>query len=373
MGGVRQSWVEVDLAAIRHNVASIAAEVAPAAMCTVVKADGYGHGDVPVAEAATAGGAASLAVALVEEGVRLREAGIDHPILVLAEPPPEDAPEVVAWRLTPTVYTERFVESLERAAGDRPVGVHLKVDTGMHRVGADPPLAVDLARRIAANRLLSLEAVWTHFAVAEEDQHFTDAQTSALLAVRDRLRAAGIAVPAAHAANTAGALMSPSARLDMVRVGLGTYGLRPHPSAGAHLDLRPAMRVVSRVAHVRSLEEGSRPSYGRRRALGRRSLVATVPIGYADGVSRRLSSVGGQVLVRGRRVPYAGTVTMDQVVVDVGDGPVEVGDEVVVLGSQGAESIAADDWAAWLDTISYEIVCDFGPRLPRRYSGGDRA
>jgi alanine racemase len=367
---VRPSRVEIDLAAIRHNVATIAAEVAPSRLCSVVKADGYGHGDVPVAEAAIAGGAAQLAVAIVEEGIRLREAGIEAPILLLSEPPVSDAADVVSWRLTPTAYTSEFVDALERTPGDDEIPVHVKLDTGMHRVGADEPVAVELAKRVAAARRLSLAAVWTHFAVAEEDAEYTGRQADALAGFRDRLAAAGIAVGSMHAANTAGALMSPATRFDMVRVGLGTYGLRPHPSAGAGLDLRPAMRVVSEVAHVRSLAAGERPSYGRRRPLPKASYVATVPIGYADGVSRRLSSVGGEVLIGGRRMPFAGTVTMDQIVVDVGDVPVSRGEEVVVLGAQGDEEISADEWAERLDTINYEIVCDFGPRLPRLYKGG---
>ncbi len=182
------------------------------------------------------------------------------------------------------------------------------------------------------------------------------------------LRAAAVGEgPMFHAANTAGALAYPEARYDLVRVGLGTYGLRPAPHIAPDLRLQPAMRVVSRVVLLRRLEAGERPSYGRRRPLPEDGTVATVPIGYADGVVRRLSSTGGSVLIRGRRYPFAGTVTMDQIVVDVGDDPVEEGDEVVLMGAQGAEEITADEWAERLETINYEIVCQFGPRLPRRY------
>jgi alanine racemase len=219
---------------------------------------------------------------------------------------------------------------------------------------------------VAAEPALTLEGLWTHFAVADEDAGFTMSQLNRLEVLLAELPA-GVRAPIVHAANTAGALGFPEARFDMVRVGLGIYGLRPTPSMAPHVVLRPAMRVVSEVTRVRRLAAGSRLSYGRVRPLPADATVATVPIGYADGVARRLSSVGGGVLIRGKPYPFAGTVTMDQVVVDVGDDPVEVGDEVVLLGTQGGETISAEDWATRLDTINYEIVCDFGPRLPRRY------
>lgn len=367
---MRPSWVEVDLDAIAANVAAIRNEVAPALVCAVVKADGYGHGDVPTAEAAIAGGADWLAVALVEEGRRLREAGIDAPILLLSEPEVVDAAAVVEWDLRPTVYREGFADALAEAAAQRsvaPYPVHVKVNTGMHRVGAEPLEAFALARMIAADDRLSFEGLWTHLAVAEEDPVYTTGQLTALDRFRTALEAEGIDVPIVHAANTAGALDYPEGRFDLVRVGLGIYGLRPAPGSGPAVALQPAMRVVSQVTLVRRLPAGERPSYGRRRPLEASSTVATVPIGYADGVARRLSSVGGEVLIGGRRHPYAGTVTMDQIVIDVGDQPVSVGDEVVLLGEQGDEEITADEWAERLGTINYEIVCDFGPRLPRRY------
>ncbi len=370
---MRPSWIEIDLDAVAHNVAAIARVVAPSTVCAVVKADGYGHGDVPVARAAVAGGAGWLAVALVEEAARLRDAGIETPILLLSEGAPADAAEVVSLGVVPTVYRTAFCEAVAAAAataGRTSFPVHLKVDTGMHRVGAAPADVPALARTIADDPRLDLAGIWTHFAVAEEDTEYTKRQAAALERVRETLTTAGIDVAVSHAANTAGALEYPEARLDMVRVGLGIYGLRPAPHVGADVDLRPAMRVVSRVAMVRPLPEGARPSYGRRRPMPRAGVVATVPIGYADGVSRRLSEVRATVLIGGRRHPYAGTVTMDQVVVDVGDDPVAVGDEVVLLGPQGADEITADEWAEWLGTINYEIVCDFGPRLPRRHLGG---
>ncbi len=361
---MRPSWVEVDLGAIRHNVRLIKEEVAPAKLCVVVKADGYGHGDVPVAEAAMTAGADWLAVALVEEGVRLREAGLEGPILLLSEPPPDHAGDALEWGLKPTVYTDPFLEALTGMG--RPAAVHLKVDTGMHRVGADPVVSLSIARTAGAGHL-ELEGVWTHMPVAESDTEFTKRQVAQFGQFVGLLRSEGLEPSMVHAANSAGALAYPEARFDMVRCGLSVYGLRPAPHIAPGLDLRPAMRVVSQVSMTRRLPAGARPSYGRRRALPTEATVATVPIGYADGLVRRLGEEGGEVLIRGRRYPFAGTVTMDHIVVDVDDADVEPGDEVVVLGAQGDEAVPADEWARRLDTINYEIVCNFGPRLPRRY------
>jgi alanine racemase len=368
---LRPSWVEVDLDAITHNVQLISHEVGAAGVCAVVKADGYGHGDVPVAEAALAGGATTLAVALVEEGVRLRDAGIEAPILVLSQPPPADAETMVARKLIPTVYRVEFAAAVAAVAVE-PVPIHVKVDTGMHRVGAHPHDVPDLVGAILGEAKLELAGLWTHFAVAEDDAEYTRHQLQVFDDVAGRLRTAGIVVPVHHTANTAAALLYPETCREMVRVGLGIYGLRPARHVAPHLDLRPAMRVVSRVSMARRLPVGERPSYGRRRALAVDSNIATVPVGYADGISRRLSE-GGRVLIGGKPRELAGTVTMDQIVVDVGDDAVEVGDEVVVLGAQGTQAVTAEDWADLLGTINYEVVCRLGPRLPRRYLRGGKS
>ena len=366
MDWLRPSWVEIDLGAIRHNVGVLKEAVAPTDVCIVVKADGYGHGDVPVAAAAVEAGADLVAVALTEEGIRLREGGIEAPILVLSEPPAVAAPEMVTWGLTPTAYSHQFLDALAAAAGE-PLDVHLKVNTGMQRVGADPEEALGLASKIAETPLLNLAGCWTHLAVAETDADYTKQQLDGFREVITALEEKGLQPVVLHVANSAGGLNYPDARYDMVRFGICSYGLRPGPDVGADLDLRPAMRVVSTVSYTRRLDKGERPSYGRRRALPADSTVATVPLGYADGLSRRYSEVGGEVLIGGLRHPFAGTVTMDQVVIDCGDHKVAVGDEVVLLGSQGEETITADEWAAKLGTINYEIVCRWGPRLPRRY------
>lgn len=361
---MRPSWVEVDLDAIRHNVRRIQEIVAPARFCAVVKADGYGHGDVPVAAAALEAGATWLAVATVGEALRLREAGIDAPILLLSEASREDVEVIANNDLTPTVYTHDFLDAL-LAGTVGPQSVHVKLDTGMHRVGTDEGTAGDLIKRLTSQDRMRLGGVWTHFPSAEHEPDFTAEQVKQLREFTDRHPGAYLR----HAANSAGALLHPDARFDMVRIGLAMYGCYPSAECREVVDLRPAMRVVSQVVYTQRLPAGARPAYGRIRPLPAESTVATVPIGYADGLTRRLGKLGGEVLVGGRRYPFAGIVTMDQIVVDVGDDPVSVGEEVVVLGRQGSEEIDADEWADRLDSVSWEILCTFGPRLPRRYRG----
>jgi alanine racemase len=367
----RPTRVEIDLDAIRHNVGALRALVAPAEVLAVVKADAYGHGAVPVARAAIDAGATTLGVALVEEGVELRDAGVDAPILMLSEPRPEAATEVVARRLTPVVYTEAGIDALAKAVADQgadPLEVHLKVDTGMHRVGAHPADAVGLARRVIDHPELRLGGICTHFAVADEpDDEYTREQLARFAAVRDDLARIDVDPHPVHAANSAGAIGFPDARFDLVRVGIAIYGITPAPGVGADLGLRPALALRSAVTQTKRLPAGTRVSYGLRYELTRDATIATVPIGYADGVPRNLGATGAEVVVRGTRCPIAGTVTMDQLMVDVGDLPVEVGDEVTLLGRDGDASVTAEEWAQRLGTIGYEIVCGIGPRVPRSY------
>lgn len=341
-------------------------------MCAVVKADGYGHGAVPVARAALAGGAELLAVALVSEGVELRRGAVRGPVLVLSQACPTELDALVAADLDATVDTESGVAALadavERSDRTTPLRVHLKVDTGMHRVGAQPAEAVDLARSIAAAGLLELASVYTHCAVADEpDNPFTAIQLERYRAVLERIADAGVTVPVRHAANTAAAMAHPDARFDLVRCGIGIYGLAPAPALAGRLPLRPALSLRAHVSHVKRLPGGEGLSYGLRYRTARETTVATVPLGYADGVARRLGAAGGEVLIGGHRLPVAGTITMDQLLVDCGDVEVAVGDEAVLLGRQGSEEITADEWAARLDTINYEVVCAVSPRVPRRY------
>jgi alanine racemase len=364
----RPTVAEIDLEAIRHNVRAL--KPPGAELMAVVKANAYGHGDVPVAQAALAAGASRLGVALVEEGLRLREAGIDAPILLLSEFPPDAAKDALHADLTATVYSEEGAEAVAQAAEslDRPVPVHVKVDTGMHRVGIDPSAVAGLVDSLVG-RAVELEGVWTHFARAEDvDDATTADQLRRFRSVLDRLAEAGVRPRFAHAANSAAVMAWPASHLDLVRVGIAMYGIAPGPRLEETLPLRPAMALHSRVGHVRRLDAGEAVSYGHRYRLERAATVATVPVGYADGYPRRLSNVG-RVLIRGRRYPVAGIVTMDQIMVDCGDDAVERGEEVVLLGTQGRDRIRAEEVAGWAGTIGYEIVCGVSDRVPRVHHG----
>ncbi|HXF57007.1 MAG TPA: alanine racemase [Actinomycetota bacterium] len=358
----------VDLDAVRHNVRLLRPERAE--LMAVVKADGYGHGAVPVARAALEAGASWLGVALVEEAVALREAGIRAPVLLLSECSPGAEREAVEAGLTPTLYTAEGLRRLgaaARAAG-RPVAVHVKLDTGMHRVGLPPEEAVAFCARVKEAGL-ELEGLWTHFALADEPEDpFTAEQLKRFLEAADRVASALGRPRYLHAANSAAVLAHPEAHLDLVRVGIAMYGLPPGPALAGRADLRPAMSLRTRVAMVKRVAAGEGISYGLRYRLARESTIATLPVGYADGYSRLLSS-RGQVLIRGRRYPVAGTVCMDQVMVDCGDDPVEPGDEAVLFGRQGEEQVTADEVAGWMGTISYEVLCGVSARVPRRYLG----
>jgi alanine racemase len=370
----RWAWAEVDLGAVAHNIDVLRTAAAPSAVWAVVKADGYGHGAVPVARTALDAGAEGLCVALASEGVELRAAGIGAPILLLSEQPPELAPTIVAHDLTATVSTTEGIDAIAtavRESGRLGVGVHLKVDTGMHRVGAQPEHACVMGDRIAELApALRLAGVFTHLAVADD---IANPYTTRQLARFDEAIAA-LDLPAdavRHAANSAGGLAHPGARYSLVRAGIAVYGISPFDPGkdpdGLAAALRPVMSLRARVSFVKRLRAGDGISYGLRHTFARDTTVATVPIGYADGVRRTLSGTGTCVLVGGVRREIVGAITMDQLMVDCGDDPVVVGDEVVLIGRQGDDEIRAEDWSATLGTIGYEIVCGISARVPRRY------
>lgn len=368
----RWAWAEVHTGIIQHNVAIVAQAVAPAQVWVVVKADGYGHGAVQVAQAAFAAGATGLCVALVDEGVILRRAGIGAPILLLSEQPEQVADLVVGYQLTPTITTTKSVMAIASAAAQagRVVDVHMKIDTGMHRVGVSPREALSLAKFIGSHEQLQLQGLYTHFAVADEPTHVANAkQLADFNAVVDQLAEANITPPVLHAANSAAALAHSDSRFNVVRLGIAMYGLRPGPGvAELCAGLIPAMALKAKVSAVRWVPAGEAVSYGLRRPVLEDTLIATVPIGYADGVPRALGTTSVQVLLNGVPRTIAGTITMDQLMLDCGrDSTVQVGDDVVLIGRQGEHVVTADDWADAISTIGYEIVCGIPPRIYRRY------
>jgi alanine racemase len=371
-----RSWADVDLGAVGHNVRVLREMVAPAQVCAVVKANGYGHGAAAVGRAALAAGAEWLAVAQVHEAVTLRDAGIDAPVLILAEPRIDEVDDAVDTGARLAVYSPPVIEavarSVRRRRGRPPLPVHVKVDTGMHRVGCAPEDLVEIANGVAKRPELHLEGVFTHLPVADEpDNPFTAGQLARFDALLAELGAAGLRPELAHAANSAGAIAHPAARYDLVRCGIAVYGIPPAPALAGAADLRPVVHMATEVSFVKRVRAGEAVSYGHRHRVAEDTVVATVPIGYADGVFRALPLAGQEVLVGGERRPMVGVVTMDQLMVDCGPtSTVRVGDEVVLLGAQGDERVTPDEWAERLGTISYEVVCAIGHRVARRYRAG---
>ena len=366
----RTNRVEVDVSAIADNARALHALLKPGVrMMAVVKADGYGHGAAQVSRAALAGGADMLAVALAEEGEALREAGVEAPILVLGSVEARGAEAVSRLGLMQTVSDAREATLLGEAAARRnaPVPVHLKLDTGMGRLGVrDAEAACALAQAVLAQPALRLAGAFTHFACADApDDAYTVLQRERFEAMLAVLAARGVPIPLRHAANSAAVLRFPWAQYDLVRCGIALYGAPPVATACV---LRSAVRWVTRAALVKEIPAGEAVSYGATYRAQRPTRVMTLPVGYADGYRRALGGVA-QVLVRGVRAPIIGRVCMDQCMADVTDVPgCAAGDEVVLLGSQGAQRIDVSEMAAWLNTIDYEVLLAPGARVPRVYT-----
>ncbi len=368
------TWAEVDLRALRANVRALRTWVGPRVeIIAVVKANAYGHGAVAVARAALEAGATRLAVHRVQEGVDLRRAGIQAPILLLGYASLGAASLVVRYRLTPTLITREAAETLA-ALSPTPVPVHIKVDTGMGRYGLLPEEVLDFVRALRSIPRIRIEGIYTHFATADEaDRTYMRRQLSIFRDVLKALDQAGLAIPFRHACNSAATLALPEAHFDAVRPGLALYGMRPSGAWPSPVPLRPVLTLKSRVVRVRTLPSGSSIGYGRTFITDRPTRVALVPIGYGDGYHRLISN-RGEVLIRGQRARILGRVSMDQVVVDVDSIPgVTMEEEVVVIGRQGREEIRAEEVARWAQTINYEVTTGLLPRVPRVYIGLDKA
>jgi alanine racemase len=350
-----RALARVDLGAIAANCARLAA-LAP--LCAVVKADGYGHGAVPAARAALAGGASRLAVATAGEAAELRAAGIGGPLLVLGALSPSELEVALAAGAELTVWREDFARALPPGTG-----VHVKYDTGLGRLGTRDP---EEATRVAETPGIRLVGAMTHFATADDDPGFMASQLARFLPWADALAARHPGL-IRHAANSAAALGAPETRLDMTRCGIAIYGLDPFQRDPADHGLRPALELISYLAEVKPARPGESAGYGRRFVAERDTFVGTIPIGYGDGVRRGLTN-RADVLIGGRRFPLAGTVSMDNVTADLGPSdPPPTGAEAVLLGERGGERILAEDWARALGTINYEVTCGLSPRVPRAY------
>jgi alanine racemase len=370
------TWAEINLDNLAHNFRGIKQKIGPGVKTLVaVKANAYGHGAVPVSQRLLAEGADMLGVATVSEVAELRHAGIQAPILLLGCTLPEavgPALDLDARLTVCDLECAQHVAAAARARKKRAL-VHVKVDTGMGRIGVPWPDAQHLARQLAAMDGISIEGISTHFASADEaDKSFTHRQISLFKEIITSLETAGVRIPLKHAANSSALMDLPESYLTMVRPGLILYGLHPGEGVSHSIPIEPVLSLKTRIAFIKEIEPGQTVSYGRTFTAKRRSRVATLPIGYADGLSRDLSN-RGQVLVAGRRVPIIGRICMDQTVIDVTDvPPPRLGDEVVVYGSQGDERISVEEVARLLDTIPYVITCAVGPRVPRVMVGNQK-
>ena len=357
----------VDFGAVSHNVGEIRKKIGKKrGLMAVVKADGYGHGAVEVSKAALRSGADSLGVALPEEGQRLREAGINVPILVVGLIQPEEAYKVAKFRLSQAIASVELLEALDYEAGKAStrINVHVKVDTGMGRVGVNPDDAVSFVRKVMDFRNLNLEGIFSHFSSADERyKTFSNRQLQLFNQVINSLQLAGIEVPKKHMANSAAVLDFPQSYYDMVRPGIAICGLYPSREVKRSIKLKPAMTFKTKISQVKVVPPGTPISYGRTFVTKEKTMVATLPVGYGDGYNRLLSN-RGEVLIKGHRAPVIGTICMDMCMVDVSSvEDVRPGDEVVLFG----EDLPVDEIATKIGTIVYEVVCAVNKRVPRIY------
>jgi alanine racemase len=366
-------WAEIDLQAVARNIREIRrVTAATAKVMAVVKANAYGHGAVEVSRTALANGAEWLGIARVPEGVSLREAGIEAPVLILGYTTPEQYGEVVRNRLTQAVYTRDMGLALAEAAAREGIKarVHIKVDTGMGRIGwVDLSRAVQDCLELARNPNLEIEGIFTHFATSDaSDKRYTLQQFQKFMDIIELLRKNGLEFPLRHCANSAAIMELPETHLDLVRAGIIVYGLYPSDEVDhSRIELSPVMSLKARVAYVMKVPAGFKVSYGCTYKTERDTLIATIPLGYADGYSRLLSS-RGEVLLNGQRAHVVGRVCMDQIMVDAGAIPgVKMGDEAVIIGRQGDMEVSVDEIASKLGTINYEVTCMVYHRVPRIY------
>lgn len=367
----RATRADVYLDRVMANVRAVCDLIGPGvALLAVIKADGYGHGAIPVAQAALAAGAAWLGVACVDEGVALRQAGVTAPILVMGHAAPDELRAAVAHDLTLTLGTAAQSAALLAAAhhAGNQVRVHLKIDTGMGRFGILPHQIPEVARTLQSIPEILVDGCFTHLARGEEDPSLaTNAQLVVFEQALATLRRHGIAPRLLHAANSGATLVAPHARFNMVRVGLLLYGYRPDAGHEPAVRLRPALELRSCLVRVETLPAGARVGYGHVHRLDRPTRIGLVPIGYADGLQRSLSGVG-YLVVGGRRVPIVGRISMDQCTVDLTEVPeAREGDPTMIIGQQGGAAVWAGDLATWAGSISYEVLCGISPRVPRYY------
>ncbi|MDJ0737970.1 MAG: alanine racemase [Nostocaceae cyanobacterium] len=368
----QRAWVEINLKALSHNVRQLRCLLSPnTQLMAVVKADAYGHGAISVAQTALKSGADWLGVATVPEGIQLREAGVKAPILILgATHTAEQIQAIAQWNLQATLCSPKqaliFDDTLKKVKYNTPISVHIKLDTGMSRLGTHYSQAGNFVQLVQRLPNLKIASVYSHLATADSpDPTVMKQQHRRFEEAIAQIRALGIEPPCLHLANSAATLSDKALHYDMVRVGLAVYGLYSAPHLQNTIDLQPVLQLKAKVTQVKTITAGTGVSYGHTFIAKGDMRIAVVGIGYADGVPRHLSNKI-EVLVCGKRVPQIGTITMDQLMLDVSAIPdLQEGEVVTLLGQVGKELISADDWADKLDTISWEILCGFKHRLPR--------
>jgi alanine racemase len=363
----RPTWAEVNLGRIAHNFREIKKLVAPKVKVMVcVKADAYGHGLIPVAKKAISCGADYLGVASVDEAIALRENHIREPILILGMILSRDIEPLFRYNLTPTVCSSELARSIDSLAHtlSRKINVHIKVDTGMGRLGILYKNAFSFIKKVHRMRSINIEGVFTHFPLADSDSGFTLRQIEMFERLRRQLNRAKIHIPLAHAANSMGVIDYKSSHFNMIRPGLVIYGLNPKP--GLKIRLKPVLSLKTKVIFVKNVPRGYGISYGHDYITKNATKIITLPIGYGDGYPRNLSN-RAPVLIGGERFSISGMICMDQIMVDVGNKKIDVGDEVILIGRQGVNKITAEELADLAQTIPYEIVCGLGSRIPRIY------
>ena len=365
--GYRPTWAEINLDNLAYNYYQIKKQlVAHTRVMVTVKADAYGHGLIPVSKKLVSCGVDYLGVASIDEGLRLRQAGIKTPILILGLIMKKDILPVFKYNLAPTICDEVLAEALNKEARSqgRPVSVHIKVDTGMGRIGVLHEDAQRLVKRVNKLDFIHIEGIFTHFAFADANADFTLHQIDLFDRLVRNLKSSGINIPLVHAANSMGVIDYKRSHFNMVRPGLVIYGL--YPKKNLKVNLKPVLSLKTRIVFLKRLPQGCGISYGHAYITKKYTGIATLPIGYGDGYPRNLSNIA-PVLIRGKRLRISGRICMDQVMVDVGDLKARVGDEVVLIGAQKKEKITAEELADLSKTIPYEIVCGLGSRIPRVY------
>lgn len=368
--GYRPTWAEINLDNLAFNYRAIKKNLAPKVKVMVtVKADAYGHGLIPVAQKLAACGVDYLGVASIDEGIRLREAKVNIPILVLGIMLVKDIRPLFDYHLTPTVCTDEMARALNALAGKigSKIKIHIKVDTGMSRLGVLNRDALGFVKRVHTLEFIRIEGIFTHLACADINRDFTLYQIGLMNDLVSGLAKARIHIPFVHAANSSGVVYYKESHFNLVRPGLVIYGL--YPKEGMSIKLKPVLSLKTRVVYFKRVPKGCGVSYGHTYITKKNTTILSLPIGYGDGYPRNLSNQA-EVLIRGKRFKISGRVCMDQIMVDVGDMPVKVGDEVVLIGRQGKDIISVEELAKISGTISYEIVCGLGSRIPRIFKTG---